>query len=105
MRARNLPSGARNRGAPGTDWMNIRFSNALDSAAVQKMPAAIRNPDTRTRLILSLIAVAGLVALVWLASMLWHSLFAPPVKKTELAPPVKIAAVAQSDVTVTEHTL
>jgi multidrug efflux system membrane fusion protein len=85
--------------------MNIRFSNALDSAAVQKMPAAIRNPDTRTRLILSLIAVAALVALVWLASTIWHSLFAPAVKKTELAPPVKIAAVAQSDVTVTEHTL
>ena len=85
--------------------MNIRFSNALDSAAVQKMPAAIRSPDARTRLILSLIAVLGLVALVWLASVLWHSLFAPAAKKTDLAPPVKVAAVTQSDVTVTEHTL
>ena len=85
--------------------MNIRFSNALDSAAVQKMPAAIRSPDARTRLILSLIAVVALVALVWLASMLWHSLFAPAAKKTDLAPPVKVAAVTQSDVTVTEHTL
>ena len=85
--------------------MNIRFSNALDPAAAQKMPAALRGPDARTRLILSLVAVLALVALVWLASTIWHSLFAPAVKKTELAPPVKIAAVTQSDVTVTEHTL
>jgi len=85
--------------------MNIRFSNALDSAAVRKMPAAIRNPDTRLRLILSLIAVVFLVAAVWLASVLWHAIFAPAAQKTEPAPPVKIAAVAQNDVTVTEHTL
>jgi multidrug efflux system membrane fusion protein len=86
--------------------MNIRFSNAFDSAAVQKMPAAIRNSDARLRLILSLIAVGALVVLVWLASTLWHSLFAPAAgRKADTAPPVKIAAVTQNDVTVTEHTL
>ncbi len=61
--------------------MNIRFSNALDSAAVRKMPAAIRNPDTRLRLILSLIAVVFLVAAVWLTSVLWHAIFAPAARR------------------------
>jgi multidrug efflux system membrane fusion protein len=81
--------------------MNIRFSDALDSGT--RIPAAVRNPDTRLRLIFSLIGVVALVAVLWLASKLFFG--GPSKEHVQPAPPVKVAAVAQQDVTVTEHTL
>jgi multidrug efflux system membrane fusion protein len=79
--------------------MNIRISNVLDSAAVQKMPAAIRNPSSRVRLIASVIGVLALVALAWY-------LLSPAKTKPEPPPPpVRVASVTQQTVTVTEHTL
>ena len=83
--------------------MNIRFSNAFDSGTVQRIPAAVRNPDTRLRLIISLIGVVLLVAAIWLASKLF---FGGGTKEhAQPAPPVKVAVVGQRDVIVTEHTL
>ncbi|MBV8977125.1 MAG: efflux RND transporter periplasmic adaptor subunit [Alphaproteobacteria bacterium] len=81
--------------------MNIRFSSAFDTANVRKMPAAIRNPDSRTRLILSVLGVLVLLFVVW-------RLVAAPAGNKPRAlppPPVRIGQVAQSNVTVTEHTL
>jgi len=83
--------------------MNIRFSNAFDSGT-QRIPAAVRNPDTRMRLILSLLGIALLVAAVWLASRLFFG-GSGGKEHAQPAPPVKVAAVVQQDVTVTEHTL
>src|SRR5579862_1092540 len=87
------------RGLPRIHGMNIRLSNAFDSGTVQRIPAAVRNPDTR----LSLIGIVLLVAAVWLASKL---LFGGGAKEhAQPAPPVKVAIVGRQDVTVTEHTL
>ena len=82
--------------------MNIRFSNAFDSGT-QRIPAAVRNPDTRLRLILSLLGIVLLVAAVWLASRVFFG--GGSKEHIQPAPPVKVATVGQQDVTVTEHTL
>jgi multidrug efflux system membrane fusion protein len=83
--------------------MNIRVPQQFETvpASIQGIPAAIRGADSRTRLILSLLAVVGAVALVWLLVRVFsggneHVL--PP-------PPVKVVAAQQSNVTVVEHTL
>ncbi|HEX4859612.1 MAG TPA: hypothetical protein VFV07_00155, partial [Rhizomicrobium sp.] len=69
--------------------MNIRFSNAFDSGTVKRIPAAVRNPDTRLRLIISLIGVVLLVAAVWLGSKLFFGGGAK--EHAQPAPPVKVA--------------
>ena len=45
--------------------MNIRISNAFDTDRVRKMPSAIRNADSRTRLIASIAAVLFLVFVIY----------------------------------------
>jgi len=81
--------------------MNIRLSNAFDTASVRKVPAAIRNPSSRTRLILSVLGVLAAVFILW-----WLLAPSSGTKVQEMPPPpVRVGQVGQHDVTVTEHTL
>lgn len=83
--------------------MNIRVPHQFETvpASLQGIPAAIRGADSRTRLILSLLAVVGVVALVWLAVRA----FSGSSEHVMPPPPVKVVAAQQSNVTVIEHTL
>lgn len=81
--------------------MNIRFSNAFDTAAGRKVPEAIRNPDSRMRLILSALGVLAAVFIIW-----WFLTPSSGIKTEEMPPPpVRVGQVVQRDVTVTEHAL
>jgi len=82
--------------------MNIRFPTTSETfpESVQKLPAALRT-NTRLRLIASLIGVIVAVLAVWIIVRLIMGPAAP----AHPPPPVKVAAVQQSNVTVVEHTL
>jgi membrane fusion protein, multidrug efflux system len=81
--------------------MNIRLANAFDTipTAVQGVPAALRRTDSRTRLILGIVAIAVIGGLAW-----W--LLTPAAKPKGPAPaPVKVAAVGRQTVMITERTV
>ncbi|MBV9989751.1 MAG: efflux RND transporter periplasmic adaptor subunit [Alphaproteobacteria bacterium] len=83
--------------------MNIRFSNAFDSATATGSKARFASGvSPRLRLIASLAGVVLLVAAVWI--LLNGGLFAPA-EKPRAAPPVKVAVAVNSNVTVTERTI
>jgi multidrug efflux system membrane fusion protein len=83
--------------------MNIRFPNAFDTipASVQGIPAAIRQANSRVRLIASLLGVVALVGAVWVLLQL----FSKSPEQHKPVPPVYVAKVRATNVTVVEHTL
>jgi multidrug efflux system membrane fusion protein len=78
-------------------------TNALDSGTGLRLPTAVRHPDARMRLILGVLGIALLAAAVWLG----FRIFAGSGDKDKKPPaaPVKVARVAEQNVTITEHTL
>jgi membrane fusion protein, multidrug efflux system len=78
-------------------------TNAFDSGTGLRLPAAVRHPDTRMRLILGILGILLLAAAVWLGFRIFGG--SGDKDKKVPAAPVKVARVAQQDVTITEHTL
>jgi multidrug efflux system membrane fusion protein len=83
--------------------MNIRVPNTFESfpASVQGIPAAIRQADSRTRLIASVAGVFLALALAWYVV----SLFRPAPTKVAPPAPVIVETVKRQDVRVIEHTI
>ena len=81
--------------------MNIRIPDTLSPLpeAVQALPARIRQADSRTRLIVGIIA---LLAAVYVAYRLLSGPAAPPKPPP---PPVMVAKIVVADVPVIEHTI
>src|SRR5689334_537244 len=77
--------------------MNIRIPDTLSPLpeAVQALPARIRDADSRTRLIVGIVAV---LAALFVAYRFLSGPGAPP-------PPVMVAKIAVADVPVIEHTI
>jgi membrane fusion protein, multidrug efflux system len=78
-------------------------TNAFDSGTGQRLPGEVRGSDTRKWLIRGVIGAVVLVAAVWLGLKLFGG--SGDKDKKQPAAPVKVAKVAEQDVTITEHTL
>lgn len=83
--------------------MNIRLPEPLQSApsAARDIPNAVRHANPRTRLILGVVGIVLALAIVWYLV----NVFTTPPAHVIPPPPVRVAKVAQHNVTAYEQTI